>query len=626
MTGRKYFLEMDLMLDFNHPDSRYVYAMSQGGNLGRVDRHTGKTTFIKPVHPNGERLRFNWNAAFAQNPFSDCGIYYGSQYVHKSMDCGQTWEIISPDLTTNDPEKQQQHKSGGLTIDNTQAENHTTILAIAPSPHDEKVIWVGTDDGYLQLTKDGGQTWTNLADRLPGVKSGSWIPYIEVSSHQAGVAFVIVNDYRRNDFRPMVFQTKDNGNTFKSLITGDQVDGFCKSIIQDPVVPELLWLGTDRGLYFTIDGGQNWNKWTNGFPSVQVADLKIHPREHDLLIGTFGRSLWVLDDIRPIRAIAQTKGAVLNESFKLFEAPEAYLAEFRSYDGYHFPADALFVGENREPGARFTFWLNPGLKLNPPKDTSDKKTKQKMEKVKIEIFDATNKKIRTYHTKIDTGINRITWNLRRDGVRFPSNRTPKADDDLPSGLEVLPGTYKVVASIGAFKDSINLKVNQDPRLNTSMEDLRNKEIAYKEYHELVGLATKGYNGLKGAQKTIDRVEGALSNVPDSTKKSIVKLGKALKDSIQTIQNKYSDPPNTKGIVRTPGLLNQTLRMTGRYLSASEGAPNQAAQYMMDHLKSQLAETLESINSFMTKDFANYKKEVEKVNYSLFKPFDAIKLE
>ena len=147
------------------PDNnRYVYAMSQGGNLGYVDRETGKSKFIKPVHPDGLTLRFHWNAALAQNPFADCGIYYGSQFVHKSMDCGQSWEIISPDLTTNDTTKQRQFETGGLTIDDTEAENHTTILAIAPSPVIEDVIWVGTDDGNLQLTKDGGKSWVNLAD------------------------------------------------------------------------------------------------------------------------------------------------------------------------------------------------------------------------------------------------------------------------------------------------------------------------------------------------------------------------------------------------------------------------------------------------------------------------------
>jgi photosystem II stability/assembly factor-like uncharacterized protein len=295
-------------LGFRPDNNRYVYAMSQGGNLGMVDRHTGKTEFIKPVHPEGIPLRFNWNAGFAQNPFHNCGIYYGSQFLHKSMDCGKSWQVISPDLTSNDPEKQKQHESGGLTIDNTAAENHTTIIAIAPSTLDEQVIWVGTDDGFVQLTRDGGRSWTNVSLNLPGVRPGSWIPYVEASVHDAGEAFVVVSDYRRNDWRPMVFHTKDYGRTFTRIVDEQQVRGHAQVLLQDPVERNLLWLGTDNGLWLSIDGGKHWAQWTNGFPAVQTSDLKVHPREHDLIVATFGRALWILDDIRPIRALGPYPG------------------------------------------------------------------------------------------------------------------------------------------------------------------------------------------------------------------------------------------------------------------------------------------------------------------------------
>ncbi|MBV6652228.1 MAG: hypothetical protein KI786_00640, partial [Mameliella sp.] len=240
---------------FRPDNNRYVYAMSQGGNVSYIDRETGKSRFVKPVHPEGEELRFNWNAAIAQDPYNDCGVYFGSQYVHKSMDCGLTWKIISPDLTTNDSTKQRQFESGGLTIDDTRAENFTNIIAIAPSPVEESVIWVGTDDGHLQLTQDGGKSWTELSERLEGARPGSWIPFIEVSEDKAGEAFVIVNDYRRNDWRPMAYHTNDFGETFTRIVNEDQVEGHALSIVQDPEVKNLLWLGTDYGLYFSIDYG-----------------------------------------------------------------------------------------------------------------------------------------------------------------------------------------------------------------------------------------------------------------------------------------------------------------------------------------------------------------------------------
>ena len=607
---------------FKPNDSRHVYAMSQGGNLGLVDRRTGKSRFIKPVHPDGERLRFNWNAAFAQSPFSDCGIYYGSQYVHKSTDCGNSWEIISPDLTTNDPEKQKQHESGGLTIDNTQAENHTTILVIAPSPADENTIWVGTDDGNLQLTTDGGKTWNNLADRLPGVKPGSWFPYIELSKDNAGEAFIVVNDYRRNDFRPMAFHTSDGGQTFKRIVDESQVSGFVLSIVQDPVEKQLLWLGTDHGLYFTIDGGNNWNKWMNGYPSVQTADLKIHPREHDLIAGTFGRSIWVLDDLRPIREIAQTKGEVLAKDLRVFEAPDAYLAETRSYDGIRFTADAVFIGENRPTGARLSIWVKPTSVEDP-----DQKENKKAGKAKIRILNEAGDTIRTFESKLDTGLNRITWNLRRDGVRFPSySDRPATGFGAPSGPKVTPGTYKVIVTHGKNSDSTQVQVKADPRMTVKPEDLKAKEEAYLEFSKMVETATDAFDRLKSAKKTVQLVNNALSHLPDSTKKEFSTLGKALQDSISNLQDLFMDSPDTKGIVRTPGLLNSTLFGTSRYLSASEGAPNQSARHMLKQLMIQLGETLDKINTFFTGDFAEYQQKVEQTNFSLFKKYERLKLE
>ncbi len=614
-------------VSFKPDDSRYVYAMSQGGNLGMVDRETGLSKFIKPVHPEGEHLRFNWNAAFAQGPFKDCTIYYGSQYVHKSEDCGNSWEIISPDLTTNDPEKQKQHESGGLTIDNTQAENHTTILTIAPSPLDESVLWVGTDDGNLQLTRDGGKNWINLASRLPGANPGSWIPQIVPSAKNAGEAFIVVNDYRRNDFRPMAFHTTDYGQTFRQIVDEKQVSGFVLSIVQDPIEEDLLWIGTDHGLYFTIDGGQKWNKWTNGFPSVQTSDLKIHPREHDLIIGTFGRSLWILDDLRPIRAVAQTKGQVLEQKLKVFEPPVAYLAETRSYDGIRFTADAVFIGENRPTGARFTVWRKPNDQNKKPAE-DEKKEKKKKQRARIMILNEAGDTIRSFSSGLDTGINRINWNLRKDGVRYPSHsdRGEASPFGPPSGAKVMPGVYKMFITFGDDKDSTTVEVKPDPRLKVDLKALKAKEEAQNELAEMIKTATDGFNRLKEAKKTISRVNEAITHLPDSTKKEFSKLGQALQDSIRNLQNLFMDPPDTKGIVRTSGLLNSTMRSTSRYINASSGAPNQPARFMLKKLMNQLGETLDKINHFFESDFTNYQTKIEKTDFSLFKKYKPLKLE
>ncbi|RMG57018.1 MAG: hypothetical protein D6722_25505, partial [Bacteroidetes bacterium] len=274
-------------------DSRYGFAMSQGGYLGRYDSETGYSKFVRPVHPDGTRLRFNWNAAIAQDPFDEATLYYGSQFVHRSTDRGETWQLLSPDLTTNDPDKQKQLESGGLTYDVTGAENYTTILAIAPSPVEKGLIWVGTDDGNLQLTRNDGESWTLLTDRLPGAPTNGWIPQIHPSNHEAGEAFVVLNNYRQNDWQPYLYHTRDYGQSWTRIADDKKVWGYCLSVVQDPEAENLVFLGTEYGLYVSIDRGQNWSRWTHGYPTVSTMDMKIHPRESDLVIGTFGRAAYV---------------------------------------------------------------------------------------------------------------------------------------------------------------------------------------------------------------------------------------------------------------------------------------------------------------------------------------------
>ncbi len=620
-------------LGFRPDDNRYVYAMSQGGNLGYIDTKTGRSRTIRPTHPDpAVELRFNWNAAFAQNPFHNCGIYYGSQFVHKSMDCGQTWEIISPDLTTNDQQKQAESaRTGGLTFDITGAENHTTILAILPSPADENVIWVGTDDGNLQLTRDGGRTWTNLSSKLPGVKPGSWIPYIEVSAKNAGEAFVVVNDYRRNDWRPMVFHTTNFGQTFTRIVDEKKVQGYALSIVQDPVEPKLLWLGTDYGLYFSIDGGANWNKWMNDFPSVPVADLKIHPREHDLIVGTFGRAIWILDDIRPFRELARAKGQTLQQAFKVFEAPDAYQANYRSYLGTHFIADDIFTGESKPRNAAIALWVGKTDKPAAATTQTDATPARRGgrggsdQRVKVAIFDEAGNAVRNFSTAVDTGMNRIYWDMRYDGVRFPSRQEQRPDADLPGGAEVLPGKYKVVVSFGEHKDSTLLTVHGDPRLDIPMTDRKAKLEAAQAFYKTIGTATLAFDRIREAQKTIKSVNDALSNADDAVKKDISAKGKVLQDSLVAMENLFIDPDNQKGIVRSSDNLNSYLFRTFSYLNAGDGAPTQAAQRMMSNAQQKLGDIITKVNEFFATDFAAYQKQVEAAQYSLFKTYEPIRM-
>ncbi|MDX1939469.1 MAG: sialidase family protein [Saprospiraceae bacterium] len=637
-------------LGFRPNNPRYVYAMSQGGNVGYVDTETGKSTPIRPTHPDPKvELRFNWNAAFAQNPFQECGIYYGSQFVHKSMDCGQSWEIISPDLTTNDTLKQRQSReTGGLTPDVTAAENHTTILAIVPSPVDQNVLWVGTDDGNIQMTRDGGKTWTNLLSKLPGVKAGSWIPYIEASTKNAGEAFVVVNDYRRNDWRPMVFHTNNYGQTFTRIVDEKQVSGYALCIVQDPVEPKLLWLGTDHGLWFSIDMGANWNKWTNGFPSVQVADLKIHPREHDLIVGTFGRSFWVLDDLRPFRELVQTKGAMFDQPLAIFDAPDAYFAEYRSYDGYHFPGEAIYQGENKSANASIALWIGKQPERKGGERPAAPETsagpgggggfggggfgggfggggRRGAHRVKVAVFDMDGNAVRNYTAQLDSGMTRLFWDMRYDGVRFPSRQEPRPDADTPAGAQVLPSKYKIVVSLGDQKDSTFITVNADPRVEIPMEDRKAKIVAVKEFSKVVETAAKAYDQIREAQKTIKTVNDAMANADAKVKKEIADMGKKVQDKLAELEKLFFAPENQKGIVRSSDNLQSTIQRAASALNAGDGAPTQAAKRGMEFAKSELSSILTKMNEFFSKDFAEYKQKVEATEYSVFKAYEPMKL-
>ncbi|MEO1261551.1 MAG: hypothetical protein AAFZ15_22290 [Bacteroidota bacterium] len=633
-------------------DSRYAYAMSQGGNLGYIDTESGRTKNIKPIHPDGTELRFNWNAAFAQNPFHDCGIYYGSQFLHKSMDCGNSWEIISPDLTTNDTTKQKQNESGGLTIDDTEAENFTTIVAVAPSKVDENVVWVGTDDGYVQVTRNGGQGWQNVAANLTGAEPGSWIPYIEPGK-TAGEAFVVVSDYRRNNWKPYVYYTSDFGATFTRIVDENKVSGHAFSIVQDPEVNDFLWLGTDHGLWFSFDFGSNWQRWDEGYPAVSTTDLKIHPREHDLVIGTFGRAAWILDDVRPFREIARTKGEVLQKDFAVFPSPDTYLNSWASVDGTRFTGDAMFKGDNKSSNAVINCWVKP-----PPKkkketkeettkkekgkkkkdkpaeeDSAEKKGKKgkkgkgkKSDKAKIQVINSSGDTIRTFTSKLDTGLVKIYWNKTHNGVRYPSRRAAKPDADLPSGYAVLPGTYKLVVHYKGNKDSTNVTVHADPRYDISLADRMAKQTAYKEFYKTVEAANKGFKQLSKMKKNIKLVNESMVNMPDSLKKDITEMGKSMQDSIKTIEGKFMMPSGLKGIQRNPNLLSGQLWRTSSYIRASEGAPNQSATIMMDKTKQMVNDILDEINALMENDFTEFQQKVEETEYSLFKEYEPIKIE
>lgn len=339
---------------FRHPvQDNFIFTEFQGGMILRYDEATGNVKWIRP-YPKGEesKYRFNWNSPIHLSPNQPERIYFGSQYLFMSEDMGESWQRISPDLSTNDPEKQRQKSSGGLSIDNSTAENHCTIYAIAESPQDANTIWAGTDDGNLQVSTDLGKTWTNVIANVPGLPNNTWVSYIEPGHFDAQTAYVVFDGHRSGDKTPYAFVTNDLGKTWTALNTS-AIETYALSIREDLVNPDLLFLGTEMGLYVSLDKGSSWTRFENNVPKVGIPDMVIHPRDHALVLGTHGRGIIIIDDISTWR---QFTPAIAEKKLHFFEMTPTTLKDPGNGGGW-FGGSANYTGPNPGTAARIAYYM-----------------------------------------------------------------------------------------------------------------------------------------------------------------------------------------------------------------------------------------------------------------------------
>ncbi|MGE5816228.1 MAG: glycosyl hydrolase [Acidobacteriota bacterium] len=419
-------------------DPSLVFSEYQGGQIRRLNLRTGEMKDIRPHEGAGDpEFRFNWNSAFAAGPNDPAIMYLGAQFLFRSRDRGDTWERISGDLTTNDPAKLKQKESGGLTPDNTTAENYCTIITVAESPLEPGVIWAGTDDGNVQVTRDNGRTWTNVVKNIPGLPANTWVSMIEAGRQARGVAFATFDGHRSGDMAPHVFTTTDYGRTWKSISNG--LDGFAHAIRQDLVKPDLLFAGTEFGLFVSIDHGASWSRMT-GLPKVAVHDLVIHPRERDLVIATHGRGMQILDDITPLRSLDPAtleKTLAVLPSRPAFQSVPAVLQDF--------PGDAEYSAPNPPGGAYVSYFL---------------KSRHIFGTLKVEILDSAGKVVETLPAGSHQGINRVYWNMRLPAPK--SAAAPGLGARALVGPMVPEGKYTVRVTRGDEVANGSLELLPDP--------------------------------------------------------------------------------------------------------------------------------------------------------------------
>lgn len=450
-----------------HPTKKIIYSEMQGAdNVWRYDVERNKTKNIQPLEVEGyDKLRFNWNAPMAISEHQPDRFYMGSQYLHKSEDMGDSWEIISPDLTTNDKSKQNQEESGGLSMDNSGAENHTTIFTIAESPLDENIIWVGTDDGNVQVTQDGGKSWSNVTANLVDVPKNTWVYHIEASVHGKGTAYAVFDGHTHGDFKPYALKTTDFGKTWSNIISEDiESQAFVRNIQEDYENENLLFLGTEFGLYVTIDGGQNWSKFTNNMPSVAVHFIDLHKKTSDLVMGTHGRGVIIIDDISPLRALTPD---VLQKDVHFFETQPFTMVEQSGFSG-SFGGETQFVGQNRSSLARIVYYL---------------KKRHTFGKMEMEVQDMEGNKVTPLSPGKSKGINVVTWNFVSEAPKMANAKTLSYAGFTPK--RVPAGTYRVVLTKGKKSYAHEIELKYDDTSLSSLEDRKEQEALTATLFDMV---------------------------------------------------------------------------------------------------------------------------------------------
>ena len=565
------------------------FAGCYGGQLDRHDRRTGqeRSVAVWPDNPMGWgaaelKYRFQWTYPIVISPHDPNVLYVTSQHVHRSTNEGQSWETISPDLTRND--KSRQGASGGpITKDNTSVEYYGTVFTLAPSPRDASVLWAGSDDGRVHVTRDGGGSWTDVTPRdLP---EWALISLIDASPHDAGTAYFAATRYKLDDFAPYIYQTADYGRTWRRLVTGIPAGHFVRVVRQDPVRPDLLYAGGEFGVYVSLDDGARWQSLQLNLPVTPIHDLVV--RETDLVAATHGRSFWILDDVTPLR---QLTPPIARNPRHLF-TPRTTLRLGGGGGGGGDEGE----GQNPPAGVMVHYYLREAP----------------AEEVKLEVFDAGGTVIRTFASKArergerlpaDSGMNRFVWNLRYpdasrfDGMIFWAGGT--------QGPRAVPGRYQVRLTAGSWSETAAFDLVNDPRPQVSQADLQAQFDFLIRIRDRVTEANDAVTRIRAVRRDVDGVLGRLGSAGAAARgpaaDSVRALARAIKDELtaaeeaiyQTKNRSNQDPLNY------PIRLNNKIAALAGGVASADARPTDQSLAVFDELSAALQRELDRVTAVL----------------------------
>ena len=589
----------------NHPDEPDLYiSESQGGEIVRTDFRNREQQAVNPWGRGsgdgpalGQKYRFNWNAPIVLSPHDKNTLYFAGNVVFKSNDFGKTWEQISSDLTTNDPEKQKE-AGGPVAFENTTAEYHSTIISLAESPFQRGHIWVGSDDGNLQVTADGGKTWSNIIKNVSGVAPNSPVSHIELSRSNAQTAYAAFDRHMLDDFRPYIFKTTDGGRTWRNIAGNLPSKAYVQVVREDPKNSNLVYAGTELGLFASYNGGGEWIALNlKNLPNVAVHEILIHPRENDLILGTHGRSIWIFDDASPIQLMSK---AILDSSAHLFPVRPAlrYTTRFSRYG----IGDKIFTGPNPPYGALITYYLKEKL--------DDKTT------FKVQVLDQAGRLIQEIEKPSkEKGLNRVAWNLRYGGaeVRRPPSEEETAFTGPPRGPKALPGRYTVKLLLGDKTLSEQVEVRLDPTVNVPLSDLQAQldlQLKLREMQSSTNTALRFLDSVIAQLKHSDTTVKNLNKEPDK------ELLKFLEDSVKQVELLEDKLANrSEGLLGFPGQARVADSIGQLFFAVdnTNAAPTRYQLAYFEELQPDFRAQMSEVNKFLTETLPAWNERLRNAN-------------